>query len=120
MARSRIPKSEWWLVLALCFSAGCQTSSSSTPGPAIDPSQFDHLWKAYTRCMTSRDLDTARRQADLLHQAVLHESDRTTFLPSTLDRYVEKPPTRLAADPRELATACRSHVTKIEHAQVQP
>ncbi|MEX5212992.1 MAG: hypothetical protein NW703_02400 [Nitrospiraceae bacterium] len=119
MARSRIPKSEWWLVLALCVAAGCHTSSPSTQGTAVEPPQFDHLWKAYTRCMTSRDLDTARRQADFLHQAVLHESDRTTFLPSPLDRYVEKPPTRLAADPRELATACRSHVSKIEHAQAQ-
>jgi hypothetical protein len=113
-------KPEWCLLLVFCLSAGCQSLSPSNQVSVVDPPQFDHLWKAYTRCMTSPDLDTARRQADLLHQAILHESDRTTFLPSTLDRYVEKPPTRLAADPRELATACRSHVAKIEHAREQP
>lgn len=97
---------------------GCQSGPSSAPASVTDSASFDRLWTAYTRCVGSSDLDTARSEADLLHRAAYRDQDSRTFLPSTLDRYVERPPIRLAADPRELATACRSHADRIEQARV--
>ncbi len=97
---------------------GCQSPSASVPTSSTDSVPFDRLWTAYTRCVGSSDLDTARSQADLLHRAAYRDQDARTFLPSTLDRYVERPPIRLAADPRELATACRSHADRIEQARI--
>ena len=93
----------------------------STPPPAskgvTEPPSFDRLWTAYTRCVKTSDLESARQQAELLHRAAFPEQDAGTFLPHSLDQYVEKPPTRLAADPHQLAAACGSHLNRIEQAQ---
>ncbi len=96
--------------------SGCQTQSALDASLAADHRAFNHLWAAYTRCVTSSDPAAARQQADLLHKAAYRESDSRTFLPRTLDQYVAEPPIRLAADPRDLALACRNHVDGIENA----
>lgn len=98
------------------LSTACQGPAPSATQPAFPPASFDHLWAAYTRCVATSDVDSARRHADLLHQAAYRWEEARTFLPSTLDQYVASPPSRLAADPRELATACRDHADRIEQA----
>ncbi|GKS57504.1 hypothetical protein YTPLAS18_10310 [Nitrospira sp.] len=103
-------------VLLVIQLGGCQ-STPPPAGPSVsDHASFDRLWKAYTRCVSSSDLEAARQQAALLHHAAYRDQGRT-FLPSTLDQYVQAPPARLAADPRELAMACRNHVDHIESVQ---
>ena len=97
--------------------AGCQGTPPSPTAAAIDHASFPQLWAAYTRCVNTSDVDSARRQAALLHQAAYRDQETRTFLPTTVDKFVEKPPTRLAADPRDLASACRSHADRIEGAQ---
>ena len=111
----------WYSVgLAVLLSVqlvGCQSTARSDAQSTSEHASFDRLWKAYTRCVATSDLEAARQQADLLHRAAYHDQDARTFLPSTLDQYVQAPPARLAADPRELAMACRSHVDHIESVQ---
>ena len=97
----------------------CQTQSALDTSLTAAHRAFNHLWTAYTRCVTSSAPAAARQQADLLHKAAYRESDRRTFLPGTLDQYVAEPPTRLAADPRDLALACRNHVDHIENARAR-
>lgn len=103
--------------LLLVHMNGCQSAPPPAAQVASDHASFDRLWNAYTRCVTSSDLEAARQQADLLHRAAYRNQDARTFLPSTLDQYVQEPPARLAADPRELAVACRNHVDHIERVQ---
>ncbi len=109
-----------WLSVAGVFILGLAVACQG-PAPVPTPpssSSFEHLWTAYTHCVSTSDADAARRQADVLHQAAHREQDRETFLPRTLDRYVEKPPSRLAADPRALANACRAHADRMEQGRV--
>lgn len=105
----------WALGVMVCaglFSVGCQSAEPIRSAQPVTPT-FEHLWTTYRHCVASSNPDAAREHADLLHRAAYREEHRRTFLPTVLDQYVEQAPSRLAADPRVLAAACRDHADRI-------
>lgn len=109
---------QWIFSVVLCAglsSVGCQ-STPTAPLVVLQSATptFEHLWKTYRHCVSSSNPEAAREHAALLHQAAYRDEDMHTFLPTVLDQYVEKAPSRLAADPRVLAAACRDHADRIE------
>ncbi|MFO0774289.1 MAG: hypothetical protein U0172_06465 [Nitrospiraceae bacterium] len=95
----------------------CQSTEHPNVAAQSSAHPFDRLWASYLHCVNATDVNDAHAHALVLEQAAAHEEDYSTFLPSTLNRYVTKPPSRLAADPRALATACRDHVDRIARSQ---
>jgi hypothetical protein len=106
-ARSSISAST--VALACCLLlVGCQTAPVPVPG-AVDQTDFHGQWGAYRACMVSMTLEAAGLAIRHLDRAPVRDVMPPDLLPGALRRVAEKPPVRLAADPKALAAACVVH-----------
>jgi hypothetical protein len=91
-----------------CFLlVGCQAMSVQLG--AVDQTDFHGQWGAYRACMASANLETAGLAIRHLDKSPVREVTPPELLPDLLKRVAEKPPVRLAADPKALAAACFVH-----------
>ena len=95
----------WQLVLVLNLLialGGCDTSRHSTRSSLSDNGRFMDLWRTYTHCLRSEDLEEMRTDTHRLIRAI-HRND-------TFEGPIPLAPTvRLSADPAAMAAACALH-----------
>jgi hypothetical protein len=75
----------------------------------LSDERFGQLWRIYTHCQSSIETDEMREDMQQLSQAMDRMSVKTnrhSFLPQSVQRLIEKPPSRLSVDPGAMAMAC--------------
>jgi hypothetical protein len=86
---------------------GCQ--SMPVQLSSVDQTDFHGQWGAYRACTASMMLETAGLAIRHLDRSPVRDVMPPDLLPGALRRVAEKPPVRLAADPKALAAACFVH-----------
>jgi hypothetical protein len=97
------------MVMCMLMSlVGCQTSQPMKAG-VMDNAGFMDLWKTYSHCQASSDIDGLRSDVVILahaaNDALAHESF-VLPLPKKLEQLVSQPTTRFAVDVKAMAAAC--------------
>ena len=88
--------------------AGCQTGQSGKTAP-IDNGSFMGLWRTYSDCQASTNLEELRQNALTLTNAINRSFTPNSFvlpLPGKLEKFVSTPSARLAVDVKAMAAAC--------------
>ena len=76
---------------------------------AIDNGSFMSLWKSYSNCQATTDIDQMREDASILTNAANRSLSQEGFvlpLPGKLEQFVSAPAARFAVDVRAMAAAC--------------
>jgi len=91
--------------------AGCQ---AILPESRLSTSEdrFQEAWSLYARCLKSSDLIETERTAGLLRRVVRIIDGATPSLPDLVGRFVDPPPSRLAAEPKAMWAACALHAAR--------
>jgi len=74
------------------------------------------LWETYTDCKVASDLHQASVRMEKLAAATRLQDANAGFvlpLPTTLERFVTSPPSRLAVDVRAMTAACSLHTGQL-------
>jgi hypothetical protein len=100
----------FWLCLVLLFTlGGWRSLTLFTDTTVLSDEHFGQLWSAYSHCQSSIATDEMRGDVQHLSQA-LHRMNVTTsrhsFLPQSVQRLIEEPPSYLSADPGAMTVAC--------------
>jgi hypothetical protein len=96
------------LVGILISVAGVQTSQP-VQAAAIDNGSFMSLWRTYSHCQTTTDIDQLRENALALTSAANRSLTEDAFvlpLPGKLEKLVSTPVARVAVDVKAMAAAC--------------
>ena len=105
-------KNPWWFILILTLLmplSGCDTSRQSLQSLSDSGSVMD-LWRTYTHCYRSADLDEMRDDAQQLIQAAnTFGSAEASSLPEHDIPAPSEPPTRFSVDPGAMAASCTLH-----------
>lgn len=89
-----------------CGAVGLAGSDSTHP---LDNGHFMDLWKTYSQCQTTNDLQTLQDESTQLSHAAYSDRAASGFvlpLPEKIERLVVRPQTRLAVDLKAMALAC--------------
>ena len=103
------------LVGLVLLATGCQ-SSPSPKSTDLDNMRFMSLWQTYSDCRVASDLNQASAGMEKLTAATKFQYGDGGFvlpLPSTLERLVDNPPSRLAVDVRAMTAACSLHTGQL-------
>jgi hypothetical protein len=87
---------------------GLQTAQPAQAA-AIDNGIFMSLWKSYSNCQATTDIDQMRDDASILTNAANRLLSREGFvlpLPGKLEQFVSTPAARFAVDVKAMAAAC--------------
>ncbi len=96
------------LIILITFS-GCDKSKQSLQSLSDRGSVMD-LWRTYTHCYRSADLDEMRDDAQQLIQAANTFGSAEASSPSEHDiQAPTEPPTRFSVDPGAMAASCTLH-----------
>jgi hypothetical protein len=104
----KIPVFRFCLVLLFTL-GGCRGLTLLTDTTVLSDERFGQLWRVYSHCQSSIETDEMREDMQQLSQALDRMSvttSRHSFLPQTVQRLIEEPPSRLAVDPGAMAVAC--------------
>lgn len=96
------------LVGILISVAGVQTSQPAQAA-AIDNGSFMSLWRTYSHCQTTTNIDQLRENALALTSAANRSLTEDAFvlpLPGKLENFVSTPVARVAVDVKAMAAAC--------------
>jgi hypothetical protein len=96
------------LVGILVSVAGFQTGQP-VQAAAIDNGSFMSLWKSYSHCQATTDIDQLREDALTLTNAANRSLTQEGFvlpLPGKLEKFVSTPAARFAVDVKAMAAAC--------------
>jgi hypothetical protein len=96
------------LVGILISVAGVQTSQP-VQAAAIDNGSFMSLWRTYSHCQNTTDIDQLRENALALTSAANRSLTEEAFvlpLPGKLESFVSTPVARFAVDVKAMAAAC--------------
>ena len=115
----------WWLTFVLLILmplSGCATSRQSLQSLSDSGSVMD-LWRTYTHCYRSADLDEMRDDAQQLIQAANTLDSAEDSSPLERDEPAPSgPTTRFSVDPGAMAASCTLHTgqaaQKIGHLNV--
>lgn len=101
----------FWLCLMLLTLAGCQSFPHLEDSRLHDEQTFRHLWRLYSHCRSSEDLEEMREDIGHLRQAAqrYREPNKATFLQQTIPHVVEELPSRISVDPEAMMAACALH-----------
>jgi hypothetical protein len=88
--------------------AGCQAVLPDGRVPTSED-RFQDAWSLYARCLKSSDVIETETAAGRLRRAVQVIDDATTKVFGLIARFVDHPPSRLAADPKAMWAACTLH-----------
>src|SRR6185295_967054 len=87
---------------------GLQTDQPAQAA-AIDNGSFMSLWKSYSNCQATTDIDQMREDASILTNAANRSLSQEGFvlpLPGKLEEFVSTPAARFAVDVKAMAAAC--------------
>jgi hypothetical protein len=87
---------------------GLQTAQPAQAA-AIDNGSFMSLWKSYSNCQATTDIDQMREDASILTNAANRSLSQDGFvlpLPGKLEQFVSTPAARFAVDVKAMAAAC--------------
>lgn len=102
----------WWLtfvLISLMTLSGCDTSRQSLP-PLSDSGSVMDLWRTYTHCNRSADIDEMRDDARQLIQAANTFDSAENSSPLGRDEPAPSgPATRFSVDPGAMAASCTLH-----------
>jgi hypothetical protein len=87
---------------------GLQTAQPAQAA-AIDNGSFMSLWKSYSNCQATTDIDQMREEASILTNAANRSLSQEGFvlpLPGKLEQFVSTPAARFAVDVKAMAAAC--------------
>ena len=87
---------------------GLQTAQPAQAA-AIDNGSFMSLWKSYSNCQATTDIDQMREDASILTNAANRSLSQEGFvlpLPGKLEQFVSTPAARFAVDVKAMAAAC--------------
>ena len=102
----------WWLTFVLIFLmplSGCDTSRQSLRSLSDSGSVMD-LWRTYTHCYRSADLNEMRDDAQQLLQATNTFGSAEASSPPERDEPAPSgPTTRFSVDPGAMAASCTLH-----------
>src|SRR6185295_8791842 len=87
---------------------GLQTAQPAQAA-AIDNGSFMSLWKSYSNCQATTDIDQMREDASILTNAANRSLSQEGFvlpLPGKLEQFVPTPAARFAVDVKAMAAAC--------------
>ena len=96
------------VVSILVSVAGFQTGQP-VQAAAIDNGRFMSLWRTYSHCQATTDIDQLRENAVTLTNAANRSLSQEAFvlpLPGKLEKLVSTPAARLAVDVKAMAAAC--------------
>ena len=96
------------LVGILVSVAGFQTGQP-VQAAAIDNGSFMSLWRSYSHCQATTDIDQLREDALTLTNAANRSLTQEGFvlpLPGKLEQFVSTPAARFAVDVKAMAAAC--------------
>lgn len=96
------------LVGILVSVAGLQTGQP-VQAAAIDNGSFMSLWRSYSHCQATTDIDQLREDALTLTNAANRSLTQEGFvlpLPGKLEKFVSTPAARFAVDVKAMAAAC--------------
>ena len=96
------------VVSILVSVAGFQTGQP-VEAAAIDNGSFMSLWRTYSHCQATTDIDQLREAALTLTDAANRSLTQEAFvlpLPSKLEQFVSTPAARFAVDVKAMAAAC--------------
>ena len=96
------------LVGILVSVAGFQTGQP-VQAAAIDNGSFMNLWRSYSHCQATTDIDQLREDALTLTNAANRSLTQEGFvlpLPGKLEKFVSTPAARFAVDVKAMAAAC--------------
>ena len=96
------------VVSILVSVAGFQTGQP-VQAAAIDNGRFMSLWRTYSHCQATTDIDQLRENAFTLTNAANRSLSQEAFvlpLPGKLEKLVSTPAARLAVDVKAMAAAC--------------
>jgi hypothetical protein len=100
----------WSLILVLILPmaiSGCDTSRQSSNPSLTDNGRFMDMWRIYTHCSQSEDLDAMRVDAQRLSLAVdVMDPAADPIPPESEELASMEPSVRLSADPAAMAAAC--------------
>ena len=88
---------------------GCQSMRSSFVPGSLDNAGFMTAYEVYRHCQVATETDVMRTDFEQLRLVALKHESASSFslpLPKFLNEMVEKPASRLAADPNAMAAAC--------------
>jgi hypothetical protein len=91
--------------------AGCQAVLPDGRVPTSED-RFQDAWSLYARCLKSSDPIETATAAGRLRRAVQIIDDATTKVSGLMARFVDQPPSRLAADPKAMSAACTLHAAQ--------
>jgi hypothetical protein len=91
--------------------AGCQAVLPEAP-VSTSEDRFQDAWRIYTRCLKSSDPTETDTTANRLRRAVQVIHDTTPSVPGLLGRFVDRPPSRVAAEPKAMWAACALHAAR--------
>ena len=103
------------LVSLVLLLTGCQSSPASRSADSNNI-RFMSLWETYTDCKVASDLHQASVRMEKLAAATRLQDANAGFvlpLPTTLERFVTSPPSRLAVDVRAMTAACSLHTGQL-------
>jgi len=87
---------------------GLQTAQPAQAA-AIDNGSFMSLWKSYSNCQATTDIDQMREDASILTSAANRSLSQEGFvlpLPGKLEQFISTPAARFAVDVKAMAAAC--------------
>lgn len=88
---------------------GCQSMQAPSVPASLDNAGFMTAYDVYRHCQAASDTDAMRADLQKLRLAAAKQESASSFsfsLPEFLTGMVEKPASRLAADPNAMAAAC--------------
>ena len=98
-----------FVLIILITLSGCDTSKQSLQSLSDNGSVMD-LWRTYTHCYRSADLDEMRDDAQQLIQAAnTFDSAEASSPPEHGEPAPSGPPTRFSVDPGAMAASCTLH-----------
>ena len=92
----------------LLLAVGLQVAQPAQ-ADALDNGSFMSLWRSYSHCQATTDLDQMREDASILADASNRSLSQEGFvlpLPGKLEQFVSTPKARFAVDVKAMAAAC--------------
>ena len=108
------------LILLMAIS-GCDASRQASRPSLREDGRFMDMWKTYTHCSRSEDLDAVRMDAHRLSISVGAVNPPADSIPPTSNESSgNELPSRLSVDPAAMAAACAVHVGQVAQGTGHP
>jgi hypothetical protein len=97
------------ILMSVLVSVAALQTGQPAEAAAIDNGSFMSLWKSYSHCQATTNIDQLREDALILTNAANRSLPQEGFvlpLPGKLEQFVSTPAARFAVDVKAMAAAC--------------